>query len=411
MEPSTLTATVLVSGRVQGVGFRWWTRQRLTALGLHGEAVNLPDGTVEIRVRGAAEAVDRLLTALRGTDPPGQVTDVRLVTASRRSEAEGTHEEGSLHDVVVVGGGPAGLSAALVLGRSRRDVVVLDDGRPRNAAAEHVHGYLGQEGTRPLDLLARGREEVERYGVRLRTATATGVAPAPAPGGPLTVALSDGSTLRARRVLVTSGMRDDLPEIAGMAERWGRDVLHCPYCHGWEHRDEHLVVLATHAAEVDKALTVRQWSPTVTVVLHRFAGDPVDELTLRRLAARGVEVVEGTVEEVLVRDDRLVGLRLADERVLPCDAVVVQPRLVARDDLLVGAGVDLDAGPFGECVRTDERGATAVDGVWAAGNVTEPQAQVVTAAADGARAAVAIDHDLVLEDADRAVAEGTRPSD
>jgi thioredoxin reductase/acylphosphatase len=409
VEPRRLTATVLVSGRVQGVGFRWWARERLSELGLDGDAVNLPDGTVEIRVSGAAADVDRLLTVLRGTDTPGTVTDVRLVTASRRPERTGAVDDEGVHDVVVVGAGPAGLSAALVLGRSRRDVVVLDDGRPRNAVADHVHGYLGQEGARPLDLLARGRAEAEGYGVRVRTVTATAVRPPEAPGGPLGVALSDGRTVRARRVLVTTGMRDDLPAVEGLADRWGRDVLHCPYCHGWEHRDQQLVVLATHAAEVDKALTVRQWSNTVTLLLHRFTGDPVDEITLRRLAARDVQVLEGTLEEVLVRDDRLVGLRLEDGRVVSCDAVVVQPRLVARDDLLVAAGVELEAGPFGEYVRTDERGATAVEGVWAAGNVTEPQAQVVTAAADGTRAAIAIDHDLVVEDADLAVAERARP--
>ncbi|WP_225754320.1 FAD-dependent oxidoreductase [Actinotalea sp. Marseille-Q4924] len=449
MDDSPLTATVLVSGRVQGVGFRWWARRRLHELGLQGEARNLPDGTVEIRVAGSARDVDRLLTLLRGEDTPGRVSDVRLVTASRPTSSDGSpsdpdepggdpadaggtdeDDDRRVHDVVVVGGGPAGLTAALLLGRSRRDVVVVDDGRPRNAAADHVHGYLGQEGARPLELLARGREEVERYGVRLRTATVTAVTPAEQPGAehsgtepagtrapgmqpavtphpdPLTVSLADGARLRARRVLVTSGMRDVLPEIAGMEERWGRDVLHCPYCHGWEHRDQRLVVLATHAAEVDKALTVRQWSPTVTLVLHRYAGEPVDGVARRRLAATGVDVVEGDVEGLLVEDDRVVGLRLADGRTLPCDAVVVQPRVVARDDLLVGAGVELEAGPFGECVRTDERGATAVPGVWAAGNVAQAQAQVVTAAADGARAAIAIDHDLVLEDADRAVASG-----
>ncbi|MBC7290791.1 MAG: FAD-dependent oxidoreductase [Actinotalea sp.] len=412
MDPSPLTATLVVSGRVQGVGFRWWTRRRLEELGLAGTATNLPDGTVEIRVSGAARDVDRLLTVLRGGATPGHVTDVRLVTAGRPDAAEGTNDDDAppdelvVHDVVVVGGGPAGLSAALVLGRSRRSVVVVDDGRPRNAAADHVHGLLGHEGTRPLDLLARGQEEVGRYGVRLVTATATEVLAAP--GGPVAVRLSDGSTLRARRVLVTSGMRDELPEVPGMAERWGRDVLHCPYCHGWEHRDERLVVVATHAGEVDKALTVRQWSQHVTLVLHRFTGATVDDAVLQRLAATGVGVVRGTIGELLVREDRLVGLRLADGRTLACDAVVVQPRLVARDDLLTGAGVALEAGPFGEYVRTDARGATDVPGVWAAGNVTEPQAQVVTAAADGTRAAIAIDHDLVLEEADRAVAAASR---
>jgi thioredoxin reductase len=307
------------------------------------------------------------------------------------------------HDVVVVGGGPAGLNAALVLGRSRRSVLVVDDGQPRNRFAAHMHGFLGLDGTPPSELIARGREECERYGVTFRAAHVSALRPAPTQRR-IEVTLADGPTLTARRVLVTTGLRDELPEIAGVAERWGRDVLHCPYCHGWENRDAGLVVVAGRPDEVEKALVVRQWSPQVTLALHGMRAEDVEDETLRRLGALGVEVVEGPVGGLVVEHDRITGVRLDDDRVLDCDAVVVQPRMVARDELLVAVGAETAAGPFGEYVVTDESGSTGVPGVWATGNVADPQSQVVMAAADGYRAAVAIDHDLVLEDVDLAVA-------
>ena len=312
-------------------------------------------------------------------------------------------------DVVVVGGGPAGLSAALVLGRSRRRVVVLDDGTPRNAAAGHVQGYLGHDGTPPAELLALGRAEVERYGVGVVPGRAVRLVPAtPTPDAPgravQTVTLADGTEVRARRVIVTTGLHDELPAVPGVAERWGRDVLHCPYCHGWEAQDAAMVVVASRHDEVDKAVTMTLWSPDVTLVVQGEIS-PADLAAAQRdrLAAVGVRVEAGPVSDLLLDEDRITGVRLADGTEIACSTLVVQPRVVARDDLLTQAGAEVAAGPFGEFVVTDETGATGIPGVWAAGNVAEPGAQVVVAAAAGYRAALAVDHDLLAEDVDLAV--------
>jgi thioredoxin reductase/acylphosphatase len=417
---------LLVHGTVQGVGFRWWTRQQLQALALEGTATNRPDGTVEIRAEGAADAVDRLLTTLRSDSTPGSVTHVEVMTdetgggrsvvpdspapavgdgrtavARGGAPAEDPLRRRPDHEVVVVGGGPAGLAAALVLGRSRRRVLVVDEGAPRNRFADRMHGYLGHDGTRPAEFLAQGRDEVARYGVQVLQGRVTRLVPAPTES--LVEVHVGDDVLTARRVLVTTGLRDELPDIAGVTERWGRDVLHCPYCHGWEYRDATLAVVAAAPEEVDKVLTVRQWSGAVHLVLHGMDEDLIDDSTRRRLAATGVDVVAGPVDEVVVHEDRVTGLRMRSGEVVPCDAVVVQPRMVANDDLLVAVGAELTTGPFGEFVVTDETGSTGVPGIWATGNVSEPQSQVVMAAADGYRAAVAIDHDLVMEDVDAAV--------
>lgn len=210
--------------------------------------------------------------------------------------------------------------------------------------------------------------------------------------------------LRARRVVVATGLSDGLPELPGLAERWGRDVLHCPYCHGYEVRDRPLGVLGTHPGAVQQALLVRQWSADVVFLPHTVEPSEAD---LARLAARGVRVVEGPVERVLVEDDRLSGVRLADGRVVPREAVFVFPHMAPRDAPLFGLACERDAQGW---VTTDGTGRTSVPGVWAAGNVADPRAQVVTAAGAGAAAAFAINHDLVDEEVERALAAATAPA-
>ena len=161
------------------------------------------------------------------------------------------------YDVVVIGGGAAGLNGALMLARSRRSVLVVDAGAPRNAPASGVHGLLGREGTPPGELLATGRAEVRGYGGRVETGEVTGGA---ADGGGFAVTLADGRRVRARRLLVTTGLTDELPDVPGLRERWGREVLHCPYCHGWEVRDQAIGVLASGPMSVHQALLFRQLS-------------------------------------------------------------------------------------------------------------------------------------------------------
>ncbi|MDG4810452.1 NAD(P)/FAD-dependent oxidoreductase [Micromonospora sp. WMMD1120] len=302
------------------------------------------------------------------------------------------------YDVVVVGGGAAGLSGALALSRARRSVLVVDSGEPRNAPADRVHNYLGREGTPPGDLLAAGRAEVAQYGGQLHTGRVN-LAAREDEGFRLT--LDGGESVRARRLLVTTGLTDELPDVPGLAQRWGRDVLHCPYCHGWEVRDRRIGVLATGPLAVHQAEMWRQWSPNVLLLLHDAPAP--DEEAAERLAARGIAVVPGPVAAVEVTDDALTGVRLADGRVVALDAVVVATRLTARADLLVGLGLAPEEVTMGEHVigaqiPADATGATAVPGVWVAGNVADLRGQVITSAAAGLNAAAAINGDLIAED-------------
>ncbi|WP_026284441.1 NAD(P)/FAD-dependent oxidoreductase [Salinispora arenicola] len=308
----------------------------------------------------------------------------------------------SSYDVVVVGGGAAGLNGALMLARSRRLVAVIDSGTPRNAPnALGVHGLLAREGMTPTELLERGRAEVRGYGGHVVNGE---VADAAREGDGFTVTLVDGTSVRARRLLVTTGLVDQLPEIPGLQERWGRDVLHCPYCHGWEVRDQAIGVLATGPMSVHQALLFRQLSGDVTYFTHHSAGPDAEQA--EQFAARGIRVVTGAVTAVEVADDRLVGVRLADGTVVRRDALSVAPRLVARAGFLAGLGlraVDHPSG-VGQYVPADPFGRTEVAGVWVAGNVSDLAAQVGAAAAGGAVAAAAINTDLIAEETRQAVA-------
>jgi thioredoxin reductase len=313
------------------------------------------------------------------------------------------------YDVVVVGGGSAGLSGALALGRARRRVLVVDAGDPRNAPAAGVHNYLTQEGTPPSALLAAGRAEVEGYGVEVRPGRVSAAAALDAGPGrrAFSVRLQDGATVTARRVLVTTGLTDLLPDVPGVAERWGRDVVHCPYCHGYEVRDEPLGVLGTGPLAVHVALLFRQWSADVVLFTHT-APLPTPEQA-EQLAARGIDVVEGPVAGLEVVDDQLSGVRLVSGTVVPRRVLAVSPGFAARSEVLAGLGVGTEDFRMGEhvlgtYVPADPTGATSVPGVWVAGNVHDPMAQVVVAAGAGLRAGAAINADLVAEDTALAVA-------
>jgi thioredoxin reductase len=298
-------------------------------------------------------------------------------------------------DVCVVGGGPAGLSAALVLARSRRSVLVVDAGEPRNAPAEAMHAFLSRDGTAPSELLELGRAEVTGYGGAYRTDRVVDVA---REGGGFRVGLAEGGTVHARRLVVTTGLVDELPDVPGVSERWGRDVLHCPYCHGWEVRDRTIGILATSPMSLHQAALFRQLSDRIVVLTHTGPRFGADELA--PLAARGVEVVDGTVVELEVAGDALVGVRLADGHRVALEVLVVAPRFVARSQVLVALGLHAVEHPSGTGphVPADPTGATQVPGVWVAGNVTDPSAQVITAAAQGNRAGAAVNADLVAED-------------
>ena len=311
-------------------------------------------------------------------------------------------------DVVVIGGGAAGLSAAVALGRSRRSVVVIDAGEPRNAPAAGVHGFLTRDGVPPAELLATGRAEAAGYGVELRDGAAVGVRRV---GGgfevtlePAPVGAAGRAAVRARRLVVATGLVDELPDVAGLRERWGRDVVHCPYCHGWEVRDEPIGVLGGHPRALHGVQLFRQLSPDVVLFTHTGPAPSPEEL--EELAARDVRVLAGVVTAVEVTDDRLSGVRLADGTVVPRGALAVASRLVPRSAVLEGLGLHPvpDPSGAGERIEADPTGRTAVDGVWVAGNVTNPMAQVVVAAAGGHLVGAAVNADLAAEDTRNAVA-------
>lgn len=303
-------------------------------------------------------------------------------------------------DVVVIGGGAAGLSAAVTLAAARRSVLVVDAGSPRNAASSALHGFLSREGTSPLELLAAGREELRARGGEFLKGTAVA---ASGNSGEFTVHLQDGQTLTSRRVLIASGFGDELPDVPGVRERWGRDVVHCPYCHGWELRHRTVGVLATESAAVQEALLFRQWSQNVILFQHTMPEPSTAER--EQLAARSIKIVEGGVKALRIMEDALTGVALDTGRVIPCEALVVSPKPITDSPLLQSLGLQdrRSDGPANQYLKTDESGGTAIAGVWAAGNVTDPEAQVITAAASGVKAASAINADLVADDTRQAV--------
>jgi thioredoxin reductase len=268
-----------------------------------------------------------------------------------------------------------------------------------------VHNYLGREGTPPADLLAAGRAEVAGYGGVVRPGRV--VAAQRGDDGGFLLELADGATVRGRRLLVASGLVDELPDVPGLAALWGSDVLHCPYCHGWEVRDQPLGILGTGPLAVHQALLWRQWSADVVLFQHTAAAPTADER--EQLAARGVRVVPGTVTGVETADGRLSGVRLADGTVVPRAALVGAPRFTARARVLGSLGLEpveqeMHGAVVGSAVPADWTGATAVPGVWVAGNVTTLTAQVVASAAAGLTAGGAINADLLAEDVRDAVA-------
>ncbi|GAA2775135.1 NAD(P)/FAD-dependent oxidoreductase [Saccharopolyspora taberi] len=303
------------------------------------------------------------------------------------------------YDVGIIGAGAAGLSAALMLGRARRSVLVVDDGKPRNAPAAHAHAFLTRDGTPPERLRELGRQEVAGYGVEFRDGRA--LSAVRTPDGFL-LGLDSGQVC-VRRLLLATGVVDELPDVPGLAERWGRDVLHCPYCHGWEVRDQPIGVLSTGPLGMHQAQLFRQWTSDLT--LFRHTGPALSEEEAEQLAARGVRVMEGEVVGLEISEDQLAGVRLRSGEVVPVRALAVAPRARVRGELPVSLGLEPTVHPagIGEHIATGKAGATAVDGVWAAGNIADPPANVVVSAAAGAAVGSAINADLIAEDTRLAV--------
>jgi thioredoxin reductase len=288
------------------------------------------------------------------------------------------HSTSNTYDCAVVGGGPAGLSAALVLGRARRRTLVIDAGRPINRTVEHSHGFFTRDGAAPAELAAIGLEQLAPYGVDVLDGTVTA---ARRGGGGFVLEVDGGSVVSARHVIVATGMRLDLPELPGLADAWGKGAATCPYCHGWEVRDRPLGVLAISAERAQHlAVLLRQWSDDVTVYAH---GTPIDEASLTE---RGLKVEQRAVAAVEQVKGEVEALTLADGSRSACGGLflALEPRLDAV--LLRQLGVDLD--PTTGWPTADPAGRTSVDGVWVVGNAASPMYTIVESAASGARAAM-----------------------
>ncbi|WP_234391396.1 NAD(P)/FAD-dependent oxidoreductase [Nocardia suismassiliense] len=287
-----------------------------------------------------------------------------------------------------------------MLARARYTVVVVDSGEPRNATATHMHGFLTRDGMPPADLLVAGRAEVRQYGVEFVTGVATSVS---ASDKGVRVQVVDSGTVHARRLLVATGLTDDLPELPGLAERWGRDVLNCPFCHGWEVRDQIIGVLSTTPMSMHQAMLFRQWSAQLRFLPH--TGPALSDTDIEELTARDIAIIPGEVAALQVANDRLTGVRMSTGEVVELQALVCGPRFSARGDLLAPLGLTPTAHPsgIGDYIATDAAGRTAVPGVWAAGNVADPAKQLIGAAAMGAEVAVAMIDDLISEEVRGAV--------
>jgi thioredoxin reductase len=291
-----------------------------------------------------------------------------------------------VYDVVIVGGGPAGLSAALMLGRCRRRVLLCDAGRPRNAASTALHGYLTRDGTPPLELLRLGHQDLAPYGIQFRAAEVTEVAHG-TDGFEITVAGTE--RVGARSVLLATGVCDDLPTVPGIAECYGVTVHHCPYCDGWEHRDEALAVIGHGAAGAGLALSLKTWSARVTLCSNgpsRLTRTEREQLTARQIP---------------VRDERISGVehrnghvtRLVFQRADPvaCGAVFFSGRQTQQSDFAKRLGCEFTRRGT---VKTDHLGETCVPGIYVVGDASRDVQFAIVAAAEGAKAGVAINKAL-----------------
>lgn len=308
-------------------------------------------------------------------------------------------------DVAVVGGSAAGLAAALQVSRQRRSVIVVDAGEPRNAPAAHMHGYLGHENIPRRELTSVGRAEVRSYGAEVLDGRVTRVTRAA--DGYFRLELVGGHAIVARRVLAATGLLDELPDIDGLRQHWGRDVIHCPFCHGYEFRDRRIVQIITQPIGLHTARLFRQLTQHLTVVLHGHPDLPQAEVDL--LAAAGTEVITAQVTRVVTAENGHVGaVELDDGRIVAADAVAIAPRFRARAEPFAAVGLRTVVHPsgLGDLVQIDETGATAIAGLYAAGNVTDPSQQVLHAAAHGSRVGAMISFSLAEEDLQNA----SRPS-
>ncbi|WP_313812731.1 bifunctional NAD(P)/FAD-dependent oxidoreductase/class I SAM-dependent methyltransferase [Glutamicibacter sp.] len=300
-------------------------------------------------------------------------------------------------DVAIIGGSAAGLATALQLSRQRRSVIVIDSGEPRNAPASSMHSYLGHEGLPPAEFLRIARAEVRAYGAEVLAGRATSVS-RQAEG--FQIELTGGHRINARRVVAATGLTDELPEIPGLAQHWGSSVFHCPFCHGYEVRDQRITALVTSPASLHALPLLRQLTAQLSIVVHQ--GVPEDDPQLKILEAAGVRVLHSRVEQVLNNETgELRALQLADGTEVSTDAVLAGSRLHARLDAFASLGLTASEHPSGLATYVEAdpmTGETAIPGLYAVGTLTEPMLQVLPTAAAGTRVGGMISFDLANED-------------
>jgi len=282
------------------------------------------------------------------------------------------------YDVIVVGGSFAGLSAAMQLARARLRILLIDAGKPRNRFASASHGFLGQDGVAPDRIMREGVRQLCAY--RNAQFLRGSASEACVIDGGFRLRLEDGGASQCRRLVLATGVRDELPDIPGLQERWGHSVVHCPYCHGYEIADQTLGVLATHRASARQATLLADWGPTTYFTQGHF--EP-DEEAKARMRARGIRIERSPLVAVLGDGDRIHAVQLADGRTLPINVLFTTSRTHMNSPLAEQLGCAFDQGHLGPYIRVDDNKLTSVPGVYAAGDAASPVYNATLAAASG----------------------------
>jgi thioredoxin reductase len=295
------------------------------------------------------------------------------------------------YDVIIIGGSFAGLSAAMQLVRGRRSVGIVDAGQPRNRFAEASHGFFGQDGAKPLAMIERARAQVLAY----PTATlidGEAITAQKTERGDFAVGLASGEVLTASRLVLATGVRDVLPDIAGLRERWGVSVLHCPYCHGYEYAGDRLGVLRTKPGSPHQAMLVAEWGP-LTYFLNGH--DDLSAEDRAELERRHIAIEPAPIADLLGPAPGLEAIRLTDGRTLPLDALFLAPE-IRLPTLAEQLGCVIDETPNGLVVRVDPMKQTTIPGLFAAGDIITPMWNATLASADGVMAGAAVHRSLVF---------------
>lgn len=295
-----------------------------------------------------------------------------------------------IHDVIIIGGSYAGLSAALQLGRARRSVLIIDEGLRRNRFTSHSHGFLTQDGVDPAVIAAEARAQVMKYStIAWLSARAESAMPLAEGQETRFEVVANGERHLARRLLLATGVRDIMPDIEGLAERWGKAVFHCPYCHGYELNQGRIGVIAGSDLSMHQALLLPDWGPTTLLLDNAF--EP-DEDQLQSLSARGVTIERSPIEAITGHAD----IRLADGRLLSFAGLFAMARFEVASPIASDLGLDFEEGPVGSVIRTGEMKETSVPGVFACGDAARPMASVALAVGDGNLAGAAVHRSLLF---------------